>query len=154
MPFASVTDPERFEGMLVKFTQALVISEYFNYDQFGEIVLALPLDGEPRPFTGTAIDAPGADANARTLANSLRRITLDDAKGGSSPSVLRHPNGNAFACWLTVSVVVTWSRMRLVSLATSSTCIALCSMDLPTTLQQIRARLRLRMSAGICVWLR
>ena len=65
--------------MLVRFPQPLVIAEYFNYDRFGEIVLALPLDGETRPFTGTAIDEPGAPANARTLANSLRRITLDDA---------------------------------------------------------------------------
>jgi predicted extracellular nuclease len=97
LPFASATDPERFEGMLVRFPQSLVIAEYFNYDQFGEIVLALPLDGEPRPFTGTALDEPGAAANARTLANSLRRITLDDAQGGSNPSVLRHPNGAPFA---------------------------------------------------------
>ena len=57
------TFPERYEGMLVRFPQSLVIAEYFNYDRFGEIVLALPLDGEPRPFTGTAIDEPGAAAN-------------------------------------------------------------------------------------------
>ena len=53
--------------MLVRFPQPLVIAEYFNYDRFGEIVLALPLAGETRPFTGTAIDEPGAPANARTL---------------------------------------------------------------------------------------
>ena len=52
--------PERYEGMLVRFPQPLVIAEYFNYDRFGEIVLALPLAGETRPFTGTAIDEPGA----------------------------------------------------------------------------------------------
>ncbi len=46
--------------MLVRFPQSLVIAEYFNYDRFGEIVLALPLPGETRPFTGTAIDEPGA----------------------------------------------------------------------------------------------
>ena len=72
--------------MLVRFPQSLVISEYFNYDQYGEIVLALPLDGESRPFTGTAIDEPGAAANARTVANSLRRITLDDAQSSSNPA--------------------------------------------------------------------
>lgn len=97
MPFAGANDPERFEGMLVRFPQALVISEYFNYDRFGEMVLALPLDGESRPFTGTAIDEPGAPANARTLANSLRRITLDDANSAQNPSVLRHPNGDPFS---------------------------------------------------------
>ncbi|MDH4103423.1 MAG: ExeM/NucH family extracellular endonuclease [Thermoleophilia bacterium] len=97
MPFAAADYPERYEGMYVRFPQSLVISEYFNYDRFGEIVLALPLDGETRAFTGTAIDEPGAPANARTLANSLRRITLDDANSAQNPSTLRHPNGGAFA---------------------------------------------------------
>jgi predicted extracellular nuclease len=97
MPFASLDYPERYEGMFVRLPQALVISEYFNYDRFGEIVLAAPLAGESRPFTGTAIDGPGAPANARTLANSLSRITLDDAQSAQNPPVLRHPNGNPFS---------------------------------------------------------
>jgi uncharacterized protein len=96
MPFDSPTYLERFEGMLVRFPQPLVISEYFNYDRFGELVLALPLDGETRPFTGTAIDEPGVPANGRTLANSLRRITLDDGLGSENPSFTRHPNGAGF----------------------------------------------------------
>ena len=58
MPFADVNEPERFEGMLVRFPQPLVISEYFNYDRFGEIALGLPLPGEPRPFTGTVAVSP------------------------------------------------------------------------------------------------
>ena len=97
MPFAAADDPERYEGMYVRFPQSLVIAEYFNYDRFGEIVIALPLDGETRPFTGTAIDEPGDPANARTLANSLRRITLDDATSAQNPAVLRHPNGEPFS---------------------------------------------------------
>ena len=96
MPFVDADYPERFEGMLVNFPQALVISEYFNYERFGELVIALPLDGETRPFTGTSIDEPGAPANARTLANSLRRITLDDGLGIQNPPTLRHPNGATF----------------------------------------------------------
>ena len=97
MPFATTTSPERYEGMLVRFPQSLVIAEYFNYARFGEMVLALPLDGEERPFTGTAIDEPGTAANARTLANSLRRITLDDNQSAQNPPVLRHPNGLDFS---------------------------------------------------------
>lgn len=97
LPFATVEEPERLEGMLVRLPQPLVIAEYFNYDRFGELVLALPLPGEPRPFTGTALDAPGAPANARSLANSLRRITLDDAVSAQNPANLRHPNGSPFA---------------------------------------------------------
>jgi predicted extracellular nuclease len=97
MPFASADSPERYEGMYVRFPQSLVISEYFNYDRFGELVLALPLAGESRPFTGTAIDEPGPPALARTEANLLRRITLDDANSAQNPAVLRHPNGNPFS---------------------------------------------------------
>ena len=96
MPFESSTYLERFEGMMVRFPQALVISEYFNYDRFGEIVLGLPLDGETRHFTPTSVVEPGADAQARALAYSLRRITLDDGLGSSNPDFTRHPNGNAF----------------------------------------------------------
>ena len=97
MTFAAADYPERFEGMLVRLPQALVISEYFNYERFGEIVLALPLGGETRPFTPTSIDEPGAPAQARALANSLRRITLDDGLGIQNPSAVRHPNGGNFA---------------------------------------------------------
>jgi hypothetical protein len=97
MPFADATFLERYEGMSVRFPQSLVIAEYFNYDRFGEMVLALPLDGETRPFTGTAIDEPGAPALARALANSLRRITLDDAQSIQNPATLRHPNGAPFS---------------------------------------------------------
>jgi predicted extracellular nuclease len=97
LPFTSLDYPERFEGMLVRLPQTLMISEYFNYERFGEMVLARPLDGETRAFTPTAIDEPGAPALARAAANSLRRITLDDGLGLQNPDFLRHPNGSAFA---------------------------------------------------------
>ena len=59
--------------MLVRLPQALVISEYFNYDRFGEIVLAKPLDGETRAFTPTAIEVPGAAGlSLATTANCLQ----------------------------------------------------------------------------------
>ena len=96
MPFADANFPERYEGMLVNFPQDLVIAEYFNYERFGELVLALPLPGESRPFTPTAIDEPGAPALARALANSLSRITLDDGIGAQNPDNVRHPNGGNF----------------------------------------------------------
>jgi predicted extracellular nuclease len=97
LPFADAVFPERYEGMLVRLPQALVISEYFNYDRFGEIVLAQPLPGEARAFTPTAVEAPGAPAQARALANSLSRITLDDVQSAQNPPVLRHPNGLPFS---------------------------------------------------------
>jgi uncharacterized protein len=97
MPFAAADYPERYEGMLVRFPQSLAISEYFNYDRFGELVLALPLAGETRAFTPTSVVEPGAPAQARALENNLRRITLDDGRGDQNPEFLRHPNGAAFA---------------------------------------------------------
>ena len=42
--------------MLVRFPQPLVISEYFNYDRFGEIVLALRL-GQPERMPEPATEA-------------------------------------------------------------------------------------------------
>jgi predicted extracellular nuclease len=97
LPFATLTYPERFEGMLVNLPQALVISEYFNYERFGELVLAQPLDGEDRAFTPTSIVEPGAPAIARALANSLSRITLDDGLSTQNPVSIRHPNGDPFS---------------------------------------------------------
>jgi endonuclease/exonuclease/phosphatase family metal-dependent hydrolase len=83
--------------MRVNLPQDLVISEYFNYDQFGEIVLAEPLNDEDRPYTPTAVVDSGAPAIARAQANLLSRITLDDAIGASNPPSLRHPNGLPFS---------------------------------------------------------
>jgi predicted extracellular nuclease len=97
LPFSTLTEPERYEGMLVNLPQDLVISEYFNYDQFGEIVLAKPLNDEDRPYTPTSIVEPGAPAIARAQANALSRLTLDDGIGGSNPTSLRHPNGDPFS---------------------------------------------------------
>ncbi len=93
---ANATALERYEGMHVNFHQELVISEYFNYDRFGELVLALPLEGESRPFTPTSIVEPGPAALARASQNTLSRITLDDGLGTQNPSFTRHPNGEAF----------------------------------------------------------
>lgn len=96
LPFSAADFPERFEGMLVRFPQALVISEYFNLERFGEIVLAKPLAGESRPYTPTAIDGPGPAADDRAAANLLSRITLDDGLSVQNPEFVRHPNGFAF----------------------------------------------------------
>jgi hypothetical protein len=97
MPFAALDSPERYEGMLVRFPQALTIAEYFNYERFGEMVLALPLPGETRAFTPTLLEEPGAAANSRLLANQLRRITLDDGLSIQNPAFVRHPNGGVFS---------------------------------------------------------
>ena len=98
LPFDSEDAPERFEGMAVRLPQDLVISEYFNYERFGEMVLALPIGSESRPFTPTALEEPGTPAQAaRTDVNLRSRITLDDGRGTQNPATVRHPNGAAFS---------------------------------------------------------
>ncbi len=54
LPVTNVDDFEPYEGMLVTFPQPLVISEYFNFDRFGEIVLT-----SRRNLTPTAEVEPG-----------------------------------------------------------------------------------------------
>jgi hypothetical protein len=97
LPVTSLDEFERYEGMLVRFPQELVISEYFNFDRFGEIVLALPLDGLERPFQPTSYVEPGSteyDVVADAIERS--RITLDDARSSQNPDPARHPNGAEF----------------------------------------------------------
>ena len=97
LPVPSRDFLERYEGMLVRFPQDLVISEYFNFDRFGELVLAQPLPGEDRLYQPTAVAEPySTEAAARDAYNDLARITLDDGRSSQNPDPARHPNGNVF----------------------------------------------------------
>ena len=97
LPVAAVSDLERYEGMFVRLPQQLVIAEYFNFDRFNEIVLALPLPGEDRPHQPTAIHEPGSpEAAARADLNARSRITLDDGRTSQNTVPAIHPNGGVF----------------------------------------------------------
>ena len=97
LPLSSRDDLERLESMYVRFPQALVISEYFNYDRFGEIVLAQPLADLERPYQPTSYVEPGSSAATEIAElNDLSRITLDDGRSTQNPDPARHPNGEAF----------------------------------------------------------
>ncbi|MEE4190390.1 MAG: ExeM/NucH family extracellular endonuclease [Halieaceae bacterium] len=96
LPVSSIDDFEAFEGMSVVFEQELTISEYFNFDRFGEMVLALPERGD-RPYQPTNVLEPGPDAAALQDLNDRSRITLDDGRSDQNPALLRHPNGEAFS---------------------------------------------------------
>ena len=91
LPVASLDDFEAFEGMSVTFPQDLVISEYFNFDRFGEIVLS-----SERRLTPTAEFEPGPEAIAAAAAAELDRITLDDGRTSQNPDPAIHPNGAEF----------------------------------------------------------
>ncbi|MFP4308556.1 MAG: ExeM/NucH family extracellular endonuclease [Desulfococcaceae bacterium] len=96
-PLDSAEDFEAYEGMRVAFPQPLVISEYFNFDRFGEIVLALPADGQDRPFQPTAVFEPfSPEAEALADLNARGRITLDDGRASQNPDPAIHPNGMEF----------------------------------------------------------
>lgn len=92
LPVTDLIDLEAYEGMLVSFPQKLFISEYFNFDRFGEIVLTTD-----RQYQPTAIFEPSSpQAMALALENSLSRITLDDGRSSQNPDPAIHPNGAEF----------------------------------------------------------
>jgi uncharacterized protein len=80
LPRTAPGDLEPFEGMLVTLPQSLVISEYFNFDRFGEVVLT-----SERQLTPTAEFEPGPAAIQAALENSLDRITVDDGRSSQNP---------------------------------------------------------------------
>ncbi len=97
-PLASVEGLEAYEGMLVTFPQELVISEYFNYDRFGEVVLAWPGEESARVYQPTH-DFPADDPRAQQAMTAMQliRITLDDGIGDQNPATSRHPDGSLFS---------------------------------------------------------
>ncbi|HEY5798548.1 MAG TPA: ExeM/NucH family extracellular endonuclease, partial [Bosea sp. (in: a-proteobacteria)] len=79
-----VANLEAYEGMLVRFTETLTITEQFNLDQFGEIRLT---QGE-RPSSYTMeneASVSGYDAHLRDIAS--RSITFDDGRSTSNPNL-------------------------------------------------------------------
>ncbi|RPI83477.1 MAG: ExeM/NucH family extracellular endonuclease, partial [Chloroflexi bacterium] len=92
LPVASLDTFEAYEGMLVAFPQSLVISEYFNFDRFGEIVLTID-----RFLTPTAEFEPGSSEALQAMQDYLlNRITLDDGRTTENPDPAIHPNGEDF----------------------------------------------------------
>lgn len=77
-------DLEAFEGMLVRFSETLTVTEQFNLDQFGEVRLT---QGE-RPSSYTVendASVAGYDAHIRDIA--ARSIIFDDGRSTSNPNL-------------------------------------------------------------------
>lgn len=92
LPLPAADALEAVESMLVTLPQDLVISEYFNFDRFGEVVVS-----SERLLTPTAEFEPGPDAVAAAAANELDRLTIDDGRGNQNPDPAIHPgNGEVF----------------------------------------------------------
>jgi predicted extracellular nuclease len=89
LPFASADFPERYEGMLVKMTQTLTVTEHFQLGRFGEVLMSS--GGRlPQP---TSIVAPGAPAQAQQQANDLNQILFDDASQVQNPDPILFGRG-------------------------------------------------------------
>ncbi|MBX3142376.1 MAG: ExeM/NucH family extracellular endonuclease [Trueperaceae bacterium] len=97
LPVEELRQLEASEGMLVTFPQELVITEYFNFDRFGEVVLAAPQPGMDRPYQPSLYVDPTDSAFAGEQDLILRsRIVLDDGRSVQNPDPARHPNGGVF----------------------------------------------------------
>ena len=81
-PVASVSDLEAYEGMSVRVNTDMYVTEYFNFDRFGEILVWNDGSGAARPFQPTQIFEPGSPeaADAATLFQRSN-ILLDDGSG-------------------------------------------------------------------------
>jgi predicted extracellular nuclease len=89
LPFASADFPERYEGMLVKMTQELTVTEHFQLGRFGDVLMSS--GGRlPQP---TSIAAPGAPAQAQQDANNLNQILFDDASQAQNPDPILFGRG-------------------------------------------------------------
>jgi uncharacterized protein len=94
LPVNALSHFETYEGMLVTFPQTLyIISEYFNFDRYGEVVLTSQRQYHPRRFIRAGF-AP--EASQTVQANLLGRITLDDGRSAQNPDPAIHPNGAVF----------------------------------------------------------
>ena len=91
LPVITLDEFEAVEGMQVTFPQSLVISEYFNFDRFNEILLT-----SERHLTPTAEFEPGPDAIQAAQDFLLDSITLDDGRTNQNPDPTIHPNGLEF----------------------------------------------------------
>ncbi len=98
LPTAALGDLERYEGMLVNFTQALTVTETFNLGQFGEVVLANGrlfnptnfVDPNDNPATGTNSSGTSnvAAVTAQQNLNDRSRIILDDGSSVGNPTTV------------------------------------------------------------------
>jgi predicted extracellular nuclease len=91
LPFSSLDEQERYEGMLVTFNQTLYVTEMFQLGRYGEVSLSLG----GRLFQPTNYLTPGAAAITQQQLNNRSRIILDDANKNQNvdPIVFPQPAG-------------------------------------------------------------
>jgi predicted extracellular nuclease len=93
LPIATLSDWERYEGMLINIPQDLTVTETFTLARFGEV--SLSVGGRLR--NPTNIVAPGAPAILQQDINNRSRILLDDGNNQQNIDPTIHPTGGLSA---------------------------------------------------------
>ncbi len=81
LPFASTQAAEQYEGMLVRLSQMLYVTEHYQLGRFNEVLLSS--GGRLKQPTNVAL--PGAPALALQAQNDLNQILVDDASQAQNP---------------------------------------------------------------------
>ncbi|MFY9608860.1 MAG: ExeM/NucH family extracellular endonuclease [Blastocatellia bacterium] len=87
LPVASISDLERYEGMLINIAQDLTVTDNFTLGRFGEVGLSVG----GRLLNPTNIVMPGAPALAQQDLNDRSRIVLDDANNNQNIDPTLYP---------------------------------------------------------------
>lgn len=88
LPLAAADALERYEGMQVRLTQTLTVSEVYDLGRYGEVVLS----SGGRLWIPTNKVSPGEPALRLQAQNDLNRIVLDDGRSGQNPDPIRYPS--------------------------------------------------------------
>jgi predicted extracellular nuclease len=88
-PVASADFLEQYEGMLVRLTDTMYVTEHFQLGRFGQVVLS----SGGRLKQPTNVVLPGDDANDLQTANNLNKIILDDASQTQNPDPILFARG-------------------------------------------------------------
>jgi predicted extracellular nuclease len=89
LPLPSADYLERYEGMLVRLSQTLYVTEHYQLGRYGQIVMS----ANGRLQQPTNVVAPGAPALALQAANDLDRILVDDALTNQNPDPILFGDG-------------------------------------------------------------
>jgi len=80
LPFTSATQPEQYEGMLVRLPQTMYVTEHYELGRYGDVLVS----ANGRLQQPTNVEEPGAAALALQAANDLNQIVIEDAKNGQN----------------------------------------------------------------------
>ncbi len=88
-PVAAPDALEQYEGMLVRLSQTMYVTEHFQLGRFGQVVLS----AGARLQQPTNVVEPGDPALALQAANNLNKIILDDASQTQNPDPILFARG-------------------------------------------------------------